>query len=367
MDLELYPGEVLAIIGDNGAGKSTLIKCLTGAHVPDAGEILVDGEPVEFESPQDARRAGIETVYQNLAVSPALDIASNLFLGRELRRPGFLGSVLRMLDKQGMRRQSRSGPGARHQDHPDDDAGGRNPVRRSAPGHRCCPVPPRSAPSWWFSTSRRPPSASASPAWCCAWCGLADAERCGRLVEDHDLRAERGRPGDGHGLALAAGQGLDGLGHGLQRRDAERLDLFLGPPRMPFLSSMRNTEPRKPGQPLLAAEVEVARDVERGGDGEVLVDRLDAGLAGVLRVLELDRLAVDEDLAGIGHVRPREALDERRLAGAVVADDGEHLAGVQLEVDAGEADDVPERLTRPLACEDGVRSFAWGCVMRVPS
>jgi len=107
VDLELYPGEVLAIIGDNGAGKSTLIKCLSGAHVPDAGEILVDGEPVEFENPQDARRAGIETVYQNLAVSPALDIASNLYLGREERLSGFRGSVLRMLDKKGMRQRAK--------------------------------------------------------------------------------------------------------------------------------------------------------------------------------------------------------------------------------------------------------------------
>ena len=106
VDLELYPGEVLAIIGDNGAGKSTLIKCLSGAYVPDAGEIVVDGAAVEFENPLDARRAGIETVYQNLAVSPALDIASNLYLGREERRPGFLGSALRLLDKKGMRRRA---------------------------------------------------------------------------------------------------------------------------------------------------------------------------------------------------------------------------------------------------------------------
>ena len=103
VDLDLYPGEVLAVIGDNGAGKSTLIKCLTGAVIPDAGEIKVDGQTVHFTRPQDARLAGIETVYQTLAVAPALDIASNLYLAREERRPGPLGSVLRMLDKKGMR------------------------------------------------------------------------------------------------------------------------------------------------------------------------------------------------------------------------------------------------------------------------
>jgi fructose transport system ATP-binding protein len=101
--LKLYPGEVLAIIGDNGAGKSTLVKCLTGAEVPDTGELLLDGRPVSFKRPQDARAAGIETVYQTLAVSPALDVASNLFLGREERKRGILGSVFRMLDTKGMR------------------------------------------------------------------------------------------------------------------------------------------------------------------------------------------------------------------------------------------------------------------------
>jgi fructose transport system ATP-binding protein len=107
VDLNLYAGEVLAIIGDNGAGKSTLIKCLSGAMIPDAGEILVEGRPVSFSSTQDARLAGIETVYQTLAVAPALDIASNLFLAREERRAGILGSVFRMLDTGGMRKQAK--------------------------------------------------------------------------------------------------------------------------------------------------------------------------------------------------------------------------------------------------------------------
>lgn len=101
-DFELYPGEILAVIGDNGAGKSTLIKALSGALIPDEGQILLDGQPVHFRSPLDARRYGIETVYQDLAVAPALDIAENLFLGRELRRAGVLGSVFRILDKRRM-------------------------------------------------------------------------------------------------------------------------------------------------------------------------------------------------------------------------------------------------------------------------
>ena len=104
VDFELYPGEVLAVIGDNGAGKSSLIKCLSGAMVPDEGTMALDGHPVHFKRPQDAQAAGIETVYQTLAVAPALDIASNMFLGRERRRAGALGSVLRMIDKPGMRR-----------------------------------------------------------------------------------------------------------------------------------------------------------------------------------------------------------------------------------------------------------------------
>ncbi len=102
VDFELRAGEILAVIGDNGAGKSSLIKALSGAVVPDEGTMELDGKPVQFRSPIDARRHGIETVYQDLAVAPAMSIAENLFLGRELRRPGVLGSVFRSLDKKKM-------------------------------------------------------------------------------------------------------------------------------------------------------------------------------------------------------------------------------------------------------------------------
>jgi simple sugar transport system ATP-binding protein len=99
------PGEVVALIGDNGAGKSTLVKCLSGAEQPDAGEVLMDGRAVLLDSPTAARRHGIETVYQDLAVAPDLDPAANLFLGRELFRGGLLGR-LGMLDKAEMRRRA---------------------------------------------------------------------------------------------------------------------------------------------------------------------------------------------------------------------------------------------------------------------
>ena len=106
-DFDLMPGEILAVIGDNGAGKSSLIKALSGAIKPDSGDIFLEGRKVEFSSPIDARMAGVETVYQTLAMSPALSIADNMFMGRELRKPGFMGKVLRQLDRPAMERIAR--------------------------------------------------------------------------------------------------------------------------------------------------------------------------------------------------------------------------------------------------------------------
>ncbi len=107
-DFDLRKGEILAVIGDNGAGKSSLIKALSGAVVPDQGEIRLDGQVVNFKSPMEARDAGIETVYQNLALSPALSIADNLFLGREPRQPGLMGRLFRALDRGRMQREARA-------------------------------------------------------------------------------------------------------------------------------------------------------------------------------------------------------------------------------------------------------------------
>lgn len=106
-DFELYPGEILGVIGDNGAGKSTLIKSLCGAVIPDQGEVYLEGQKVSFSSPIQARDQGIETVYQTLAMSPALSIVDNMFMGREIRKTNILGSLFRMLDKKKMERFAR--------------------------------------------------------------------------------------------------------------------------------------------------------------------------------------------------------------------------------------------------------------------
>jgi len=106
-DFDLYPGEILGVIGDNGAGKSTLIKALCGAVTPDAGEIKLAGNVVNFQTPLEARQAGIETVYQDLALSPALSIADNMFLGREMRMSNARGRLFRTLDRRRMQRIAR--------------------------------------------------------------------------------------------------------------------------------------------------------------------------------------------------------------------------------------------------------------------
>jgi ABC-type sugar transport system ATPase subunit len=105
VDFEVRPGEVTALIGDNGAGKSTLINVITGVLSPDSGEIVFEGEKVEFTSPHDARERGIETVYQDLAVAPQLDAVANIFLGRERRMTGLLGRI-GFLDQQRMQRET---------------------------------------------------------------------------------------------------------------------------------------------------------------------------------------------------------------------------------------------------------------------
>ena len=106
-DFDLMPGEILAIIGDNGAGKSTLIKTLSGAEIPDSGTVTLDGAEVRYTSPIEAREAGIETVYQTLAMSPALSIADNMFMGREIRKPGVFGKLFRKLDRRKMEEMAR--------------------------------------------------------------------------------------------------------------------------------------------------------------------------------------------------------------------------------------------------------------------
>ena len=105
VDFEAYPREIVALLGDNGAGKSTLIKILSGAIRPDTGTITLHGREVEFHSPRDARVSGIETVYQDLALAPDLDVASNLFLGREIVMSGFLGR-LGIVNRRAMRQQA---------------------------------------------------------------------------------------------------------------------------------------------------------------------------------------------------------------------------------------------------------------------
>ena len=103
---DVYPGEVVALLGDNGAGKSTLIKCISGVHNADEGELFFEGKPAQFARPIDARNHGIETIYQDLALANNLDVSANIFLGREVKL-SYLGGLIRMLDEVHMLREAR--------------------------------------------------------------------------------------------------------------------------------------------------------------------------------------------------------------------------------------------------------------------
>jgi simple sugar transport system ATP-binding protein len=105
VNLKLYSGEVLGVVGDNGAGKSTLMKMLSGLYQPSRGEILFEGVPIRFSSPKDARRLGIEMVYQDLALAGNMQVAENIYLGREPTRR-YLGGLLELIDHQACRRQA---------------------------------------------------------------------------------------------------------------------------------------------------------------------------------------------------------------------------------------------------------------------
>lgn len=109
VSLDVHPGEVVGLVGDNGAGKSTLTRMIAGTIRPDAGEVVVAGETQEFGSSQDARRAGVETVFQTLALVPGLDIAENIFLGREVIGSDPIARVTRTMDTGAMRRLVRDG------------------------------------------------------------------------------------------------------------------------------------------------------------------------------------------------------------------------------------------------------------------
>ncbi len=133
VSLDIHPGEVVALLGDNGAGKSTLIKCVSGVHHADEGEIRFEGKPVRFDKPIDARSAGIETIYQDLALANNLDVPANIFLGREMKNR-YLGGAgedaERPADAEGSGAEPRR---ARHR-LPHADPADREPLGRTTAG-----------------------------------------------------------------------------------------------------------------------------------------------------------------------------------------------------------------------------------------
>ena len=176
--------------------------------------------------------------------------------------------------------------------------------------------------------------------------GLGDAERRRRLVEDHEPGVPHHRAGDRDGLPLAAGERRHRLPDRADRRHREALHR-LGRLRLHH-RLLQAVEP----VPCLAAEIHVLDDVEVVAEGEILVDDLDPQLRGVLGAVDLYLLAVEDDLAAVRHVDPGDALDQRRLAGAVITDERHHLAGANLEVDLRERLDRAEALRDPPQLEE---------------
>ena len=137
VSFDVAPGEVVGLLGDNGAGKSTLIKCISGVHAAEDGEIVFDGEPVQFASPMEARRAGVETIYQDLALANNLDVGANIFLGREVKTR-HLGGLVQTLDDRHMRDESRQTLELVADPHSHPDRADREAVGRPAPGGGDC-------------------------------------------------------------------------------------------------------------------------------------------------------------------------------------------------------------------------------------
>src|SRR3954447_18930734 len=183
--------------------------------------------------------------------------------------------------------------------------------------------------------------------------GLPDAEGGRRLVENDHLAAERGGAGHGDDLALTSGQCLDGLVDVVQRPDAELVDELLGLPLHTGCVEHPEDGAEDARPALFASEEEIAGDVQRRSYGQGLVDGLDPRLSRLLRAAEGDLLAVDRDGAGVRRHSAGQALDQGGLAGAVVADDGQHLARAELEVDPREPHDVTEGLDEAAGLEDG--------------
>jgi simple sugar transport system ATP-binding protein len=148
VSFDIQSGEVVTLVGDNGAGKSTLIKIISGVHESSSGELYLNGQAKVFKQPSDAMEAGIETVYQHLALIEELDVADNVYLGRESTRGGFLGRVVGLLDRPAMRKETAQALSELHIKIPAPTLS----VRRMSGGQRQAVAIGR-AMTWWHCRS----------------------------------------------------------------------------------------------------------------------------------------------------------------------------------------------------------------------